>query len=498
MSRSFGTGAITIGASVAAGVAMVAWPGLSVAGLAAAALVGVTLAMGHSMPRIFLGCLAGLLTGYALLGRGFSYLGTGRLFVGEAVLFLGLLSVLVSGTALRWRRNRLLWVLVGFAAWGAVRTVPFLQEFGWLALRDAAVWGYAGFALLVASTAWRVLSPESLLGFYRRLAFALVIWTPFALLVYRLTPRWMPQIPGRDIPIVQIEPGDACVHLAGAAAFMVLGLNRDYALRSASWLKEWMFWVAWVAGVLIASSTRGGLLALMTALLILISVRARGRWGKVLFLVVIVTTVWLLLDFEVDLDGGRSISPQQIAANLGSVLGLESQQGLAGSRTWRLSWWDAILDYTVFGPYFWIGKGFGVNLADDDGFQVLSESALRSPHSAHMNILARTGVPGLLLWSALQITFAGMLIRAYRVANRHGDTVLARAVLWLLTYWCAFLVNMSFDVTLEGPHGGIWFWCLVGIGIFLAERSRVLGSTDPGLGERVLPSVHSGAVNRGE
>ena len=26
-------------------------------------------------------------------------------------------------------------------------------------------------------------------------------------------------------------------------------------------------------------------------------------------------------------------------------------------------------DYTVFGDYFWTGKGFGINLADDDGFQ---------------------------------------------------------------------------------------------------------------------------------
>ena len=28
-----------------------------------------------------------------------------------------------------------------------------------------------------------------------------------------------------------------------------------------------------------------------------------------------------------------------------------------------------IIDYTVFGDYFWTGKGFGISLADDDGFQ---------------------------------------------------------------------------------------------------------------------------------
>ncbi len=40
--------------------------------------------------------------------------------------------------------------------------------------------------------------------------------------------------------------------------------------------------------------------------------------------------------------------------------------------------------------------------------------------------------------------------------------VLANVNLWILAYWLALIVNMSFDVYLEGPQGGIWFWCLVG------------------------------------
>jgi hypothetical protein len=32
-------------------------------------------------------------------------------------------------------------------------------------------------------------------------------------------------------------------------------------------------------------------------------------------------------------------------------------------------------------------------------------------------------------------------------------------------YWIAAMVNMSFDPYLEGPHGGIWFWTLFGLGL---------------------------------
>lgn len=42
----------------------------------------------------------------------------------------------------------------------------------------------------------------------------------------------------------------------------------------------------------------------------------------------------------------------------------------------------------------------------------------------------------------------------------------------MLAYWFAFMVNASFDVFLEGPQGGIWFWCLFGFGIALIEVQR--------------------------
>ena len=44
--------------------------------------------------------------------------------------------------------------------------------------------------------------------------------------------------------------------------------------------------------------------------------------------------------------------------------------------------------------------------------------------------------------------------------------------LWILSFWLAFMVNAAFDVYLEGPQGGIWFWCLIGFGIAALEAQR--------------------------
>ena len=157
-----------------------------------------------------------------------------------------------------------------------------------------------------------------------------------------------------------------------------------------------------------------------------------------------------------------------------SISGGESPGDLSNTRTWRLDWWREILGYTVLGNYFWTGKGFGLNLADDDGFQVArpEEAPLRSPHNVFMTVLARMGVPGLLLWLTLHTTFAVSLIRACARARAAGFHAWAAIDLWILSYWSAFLVNATFDVFLEGPQGGIWFWCLMGVGLAALEAQR--------------------------
>ena len=120
-----------------------------------------------------------------------------------------------------------------------------------------------------------------------------------------------------------------------------------------------------------------------------------------------------------------------------------------------------------------------------------------------MAILARAGVPGFVLWLVLQTTFGVTLFLKYIKDRRFNRVTLARTEAWILMYWMAFLINATFDVTIEGPQGGIWFWSVFGFGLALILDSGHVSGIDcatvagrnaadpdrPGGAERVAFSV---------
>jgi O-antigen ligase len=228
-----------------------------------------------------------------------------------------------------------------------------------------------------------------------------------------------------------------------------------------------------VGVVAVGSITRGGLVAIMAAVFSVMMIEP-SKVGKKLLLAgataLLVATVWLGWESTYVVPGkARAIHPAQVAKNLLSIAG-GSQSGednLEGTREWRLLWWDKILDYTVHGQYFWTGKGFGVNLTYDDGIELDPENPSRNPHNGHLTILARSGVPGLVLWAALQLWFACLIVRGSFRAKRAGQQSRAALFAWVLAYWIAVLVDASFDPYLESPQGGIWFWCVFAYGVAL-------------------------------
>jgi hypothetical protein len=151
-----------------------------------------------------------------------------------------------------------------------------------------------------------------------------------------------------------------------------------------------------------------------------------------------------------------------------------SRQG-ESTKTWRLDWWNIIVANTLFGPNFWTGRGFGLNLADADGFQDVddpSRPVLRSPHSVQMTILARAGVPGLTLWFAFILSWFGVMLRSMQIARQRRHVAWSRLFLFVMCYILSILVDAAFDVAIEGPMIGIWFWCLIGFGIGTAMVYR--------------------------
>jgi O-antigen ligase/polysaccharide polymerase Wzy-like membrane protein len=170
---------------------------------------------------------------------------------------------------------------------------------------------------------------------------------------------------------------------------------------------------------------------------------------------------------DLDKPEGRSIGPAQVVANFESILGTSDTGNLDGTKAWRLSWWQSIANYTFNGPYFWTGKGYGIALSETDGFtdNEKGKPATRSPHNIHMTVLARSGVPGLALWVLALVAWFTALMNAHIVARRRGETQWANLFLWVACYELAILIDASFDVALEGPMLGVWFWSLFGFGI---------------------------------
>jgi len=474
-----GAGGIVLAVVLAAGVA---WNPLFLTG---AVIAGIVLYYGFLFPArlqyAWALSLGAILAGYAFLDRGFAYVGVPPLYVGELVLLLGILAAVVGGGFAPVLRSPVLWLLIAFAVEGVLRTAPYWSTYGVDALRDGVIWEYGSFAILVAAFLLRARHLATIPDIYRRWLPWFLFWVPAAIAVQKFAPTASPLAPGSAVPLLALKSGDVAVHLAGIASFLLLGLHQFGAPRSrpnSSRLLEWMCWLAWIVAALgVSSSNRGGLLAILGAVTVVLAIRPMSRSGhaglfRISYVAVVLTLVFVLFNIQLDAGEGRQISPQQIAANLASVVGSSGQSGLQGTRDWRLQWWQQITKYTVVGPYFWTGKGYGINLADADGFQVNADGSLRDPHNGHMDILARTGVPGLALWVALQSTFGVSLVRAYLRARRGKREWWARLNLWILAYWLAFLINMSFDVYLEGPQGGIWFWSLMGFGIAALERQR--------------------------
>jgi hypothetical protein len=464
-----------------------------VAGIGAALVCGA-LALGRARPRalpVFFAALIGVvLVGYAFFGRPFAYLGVAPLYIGEFAMATGILFAMTSADRLRGFRSPIAWLILAFSIWGALQTLPYLGQYGIDALRDAVLWGYALIALLVIPLLPGRDNVERVIaGFGRLVPFFLAWILLHFVLISFVGPSRFPSVPGSGISVLAAKAGDHGVHLAGAGAFLLLGLTRLPDRARARWYSsDWILWTLWVGGFLIvASRNRGGFLAMAIALAIVL-LSGSAAWRRllpVLAVVAVVLPAAVVADLSIDRSGAgksRHMSVEQVAVNISSIWGGESNLRNDNTRQWRLEWWKKIVNYTVHGPYFWTGKGYGINLADDDGYQVISgEKELRSPHNGHLTILARSGVPGALLWGLLLIAFALSLLRAGVRARRAGNTFWYAVNIWVLAYWAAFLTNSTFDVFLEGPQGGIAFWALTGFGVavVLIQQPERLNESRP-------------------
>jgi len=432
----------------------------------------------RGLARLFAGAMAVALIGYAFLGRGFSYIGVPPLFLDSALFVLALMVLLCRLGWLRVLADPSAALLACYMIWGAVRTVPYVGQYGIDALRDAVIWAWGIFAFALAYVFTRAGIAGRAVRWYGRYMTWMTLWAPIALSVYwwanSLLPRF-PWGPGDGVPVLNPKGGDIAVHLAGLLAFGMLLTPGVTKIRLSV---PPFFWTGWtVSFALVGFTGRAAFLTVAFSGLLLMLLRLDlVRWLRATAVITAILVLLASSGLELRTPSGRSVSFNQLLTNVASIFGEAPEFSGEGTKQWRLAWWEVIVRYTFFGEYFWTGKGFGVNLASEDGFQVTSDNSLRSPHNGHLTVLARMGVTGFVIWiSFIIVLFIRLVLGYYRWLQRR-DALQSGVRLTLLVYLTAALINASFDVYLEGPHGGIWFWSLVGaaLGVLVRDRPFVL------------------------
>jgi O-antigen ligase len=417
-----------------------------------------------SLSDRYLLLLVGVLAGYAMIGKGFAYLGFPPVYMGEIALLAGAVIFLWTGCFVATLATLPGLLLAVLLIWVLLRTLPFVGVYGFDALRDSVVVTYGGFAFIVVALllddARRI---NTIVSYYRAFLSIYVPTIPFLFAFNHFLADYVPHVPGTTVRLIWLGPSEVAVHLAGAAVFALAMFRRISLL-----------WVLCGSATVVMTGalTRGGMLAF--GLPVVFAALVLGRWrmlvtvlvaGLAIFVAAYSVETSLTEYHEARSSTERSLSTRQIVDNVASIFGRAGQQ-TEGTKTWRLQWWNILINDTLFGPNFWTGRGFGLNLAAADHFgDKQNERPLRSPHSVHMTILARAGVPGLALWGAVLASWLGMLMRAMWTARRRRDTEWAGLFLFIACYVTSIIINATFDTTIDGPMQGVWFWCLFGLGI---------------------------------
>jgi hypothetical protein len=427
------------------------------------------------------------------MGKGFAYLGYPPLFVGELAFLSGIFVLLRSGCLLAVFAFGPSLLLIAIMGWTLLRTLPFVGTYGSDALRDSVIIMYGGFSFIVA--ALLIEDCRRINALVRYYNVFLGIYIPAVPFLFALS--WfgddIPKVPGTTVSLIWLGPGEVGTHLAGAAVFALAGFYRPTPIWAACLL---------AALVMVSAVSRAAMLAFVVPVAL-----AAIVLGKARMLAVTVATGLVLLAASYALETSfssyheprssteRHVSAVQLVENVASIFGRGGDQ-TEGTKVWREKWWNIIGDNTVHGPYFWTGRGFGVNLGFEDGFgSPHNERPLRSPHNSHLTILARAGIPGAALWGVFLAAWLGALLHATALARRCGQAEWAGLLLFVACYATSCLINATFDVALEAPMQGIWFWCLIGFGIGATMIYRYLQDNrlwKARLGRQVLPRARRG------
>jgi O-antigen ligase len=121
---------------------------------------------------------------------------------------------------------------------------------------------------------------------------------------------------------------------------------------------------------------------------------------------------------------------------------------------WRMHMWNQA--WTLAKKFHFLGSGYGPKPVFTDvwGYPSIAYSKwISGPHNSFLTVLFRTGLLGLL--SVFFVFFSALLICAKNLKNNERAPILFLAIIGIGFF-------ASFNVCLENPQAGIWFWFFLG------------------------------------
>jgi hypothetical protein len=396
---------------------------------------------------------------YCYFNKGIAYT-----FLAEVTWLMGILLMITQFRTLEFSWDRKLKLLLVWLGIGIIYTVRGLKQYPLMeVIRDSFIINYSWFVLIVFFLKDELpLLKQKIADVYKW--FPLIVTICFQLKT--IFPDLIEISLFGGIPFFLYKNGDLACHLLIATFFMMNGainMRLRYSLLNVI-LIGYLFLIT-------ATYNRGGMLSYIIGLSTFLFFSRKTPLAQKYFsylkfipIIIIIALPIYLNTKETEQTAGRKIGIEQLKNNVTSIVKRGTEQnGLDENVVWRLAWWGKIVDYTFLGPYFFQGKGLGINLSVDDDIH-MEDDSLRSPHNFHLNILARFGVPIFFLW--LFFLFTMFIELKNKMASPERLTYLSIVL--------AFFINATFDVSLEGPMSAFPCWTFVGI----AFATEVFGKED--------------------
>jgi exopolysaccharide biosynthesis polyprenyl glycosylphosphotransferase len=430
-----------------------------------------------------LGLLSGLLVATAVFGRPFSKLGVdGVLYVTEiAVLLIALFAILRTGLGRAMTRTRqtipvallaLLW------AAGAVAALRGVSQHGFRdVIQDIGLVEYSIVLVLVVTV---VDSRERL----RSLTGILVVAGVAATIAYAIVANAAP-----TSALGSEHNPTSAVGIYLSLAVLIVAARFAHRIHVHPLL---LFGAGAAALLMSVTVTRSVTLAALVSFAVLVALAPRGGRMRAAVLALVLSLLVVFgsnayhsVKVRVDREspppsatGTSTPSTPTVTAAIAESFDPSAASGMNPNIRWRLAYWKFIVRESAHAPLLGTGFGHAANfrwsniLYDARVGNTADPNDVTPPHNSFLNVLYRMGLFGFIPLIGLVGVAVWRTARALRRPLPGDHRALLVGFACLLAF---ILVIASFNVALEGPYMGMFFWTVLAI-LLIASSTWVTAS----------------------